>query len=58
MGFQLFRILKNQSLKVYGNKMYLGYIMKNDDGTHTPKVIAKPLKSFMWEEYSGNRFGE
>lgn len=46
------------TMKIYGDKMYLGYIMKNDDGTHTPKVIAKPLKSFMWEEYSGNLFGE
>ena len=46
------------TMKIYGNKMYLGYIMKNDDGTHTPKVIAKPLKSFMWEEYSGNLFVE
>lgn len=46
------------TMKIYDDKIYFGYIAQDKDGTLTPKIVVKPLKDYMWDEYSGNLFEE
>ncbi len=46
------------TMKIYDDKLYLGYVAEDEDGNYVPKVTVKQLEDYMWDDYSGNLFEE